>query len=80
MPLILSSPAVRRCRADSIDPNTDLRGVEITSEVGELTLDEIDIAVKQGIERADQLVKRGLIAGACVAVKGHMRCIGAFDE
>ena len=74
------NPAVRRCRADSIDPNTDLRGVEITSEVGELTLDEIDTAVKQGIERAEQLVKRSVIAGACVAVKGHMRCIGAFDE
>jgi hypothetical protein len=74
------SPAVRRCPADSIDPNTDLRGVEITSEVGELTPDEIDTALKQGIERADQLVKRSLIAGACVAVKGHMRCIGAFDE
>ena len=80
MPLILSIQQSDRCRADSIDPNTDLRGVEITSEVGELTLDEIDIAVKQGIERAEQLVKRSLIAAACVAVKGHMRCIGDFDE
>ncbi len=74
------SSAVGRCRADSIDPNTDLREVEITTHVGELTRDEIDAALKQGIERAGQLVNRGLIVGACVAVKGYMRCTGAFDQ
>jgi ApbE superfamily uncharacterized protein (UPF0280 family) len=73
------SPAVHRCRADSVDPNTDLRGVEITSSVDELTRDEIDTAIKQGLERAKQLIERGILTGACVAVKGQMRCTATFD-
>lgn len=76
----IASPEVRRCRADSIDPNTDLKGVEITSQVGELTREEIDTALEQGVKRAEQLVERGLIVGACVAVKGQMRCTAAFDQ
>jgi uncharacterized protein len=68
------SPEVHRCRADALDPNTDLRGVEITSQVGELTLAEIETALKQGVDRAEELVRGGLIVGACVAVKGLMRC------
>jgi uncharacterized protein len=73
------SPAVHRCPADSIDPNTDLRGVEITCSVEELTRDEIDSALKKGLARAEQLVERSVIVGACVAVKGEMRCTAAFD-
>jgi ApbE superfamily uncharacterized protein (UPF0280 family) len=74
------SPAVHRCPADSIDPNTDLRGVEITCLVEELTRDEIDTALKKGLSRAEQLVERGVIVGAYVAVKGEMRCTAAFNR
>ncbi len=68
----IESPAVRRCPAETIDPNTDLKGVDITTAVGDLTSGEIDRALKQGIRRAEELVDRHVITGACVAVKGRM--------
>ncbi len=74
----IHGPAVHRCRADLIDPNTDLRGVQITTSVGELTGNEIHRALKQGVERAEQLVHRDIVVGACVAVKGRMQCTAAF--
>lgn len=70
----ISSPSVHRRVADSLDPDTDLKGVEITGEVNHLTPEEIHRALKQGIRRAEDLVDRNLIAGACVAVKGRMEC------
>ncbi|HMK34437.1 MAG TPA: hypothetical protein VK463_05175 [Desulfomonilaceae bacterium] len=71
---LIVSPAVRRNRADYFDPNTDLTGVEITTAVGELTPSEIDRAIMQGIRKAEELVGRKVIRGACVAVKGRMEC------
>jgi ApbE superfamily uncharacterized protein (UPF0280 family) len=76
----IPSPAVRRRLADTIDPDTDLRGVEITSEVGHLTFEEIDRAVSQGIKKAETLVNRHLIRGACVAVKGRMECTRSLSS
>jgi hypothetical protein len=74
------STEVRRCRAEAIDPNTDLQGVEITSGVGALSRGEIDTALRQGIERAERLVAECTIFGACVAVKGHMLCTKSLDQ
>jgi uncharacterized protein len=70
----IQSPAVHRLPADTMDPNTDLNGVDVTVAVGELTIDEIDRALQQGIRRAEELVNRRVITGACVAVKGRMAC------
>lgn len=64
--------AVIRMKADSIYPDTDLRGVDVTVSVGELSVSEIETAVNQGLHRAEQLVARGLVLGATVAVKGRM--------
>lgn len=67
------SPAVHRCVADSIYPDTDLKGVEITDSVGDLDEDEVLAALTQGINRAEALVEQGLIAGVCLTVQGRMR-------
>ncbi len=64
--------AVRRVAADLLDPETDLKGVEVTQFVGDLTCEETERALAQGISRAEALVDRGVIYGACVAVKGRM--------
>jgi uncharacterized protein len=69
----VSSPAVSRVLADSVDPETDLRGVEVTGHVGELSERETEAALTQGIERAEELVRLGLIWGACVFVQGRLR-------
>ena len=70
----VKTSAVRRWLADAIDPDTDLKGVEVTTAVGILSDREIEMALGQGITRAEDLVNRGLIKGACVAVKSTMRC------
>jgi uncharacterized protein len=69
----IPSPAVSRLVADSVDPDTDLQGVAVTSHVGRLTQCEIESALSQGIGRAEDLVKQRLIEGACLCVQGHLR-------
>jgi uncharacterized protein len=67
------SPAVHRCAADSMYPDTDLKGVEITASVGDLNEDAVLAALTQGVNRAEALVEQNLIAGACLTVQGRMR-------
>jgi len=76
----IPSPAVRRCAADSLFPDTDLKGLDVTFDVGALSESEIETALARGMQRADQLVSRHLIFGACVAVKGRMRCTDRLSK
>ncbi len=76
----VESPAVRRRLADSIDPATDLRGVLVTTSVGQLTDSEVKLALSQGIARAEKLVMRGVISGACVCVQGRMRTTAGLSR
>jgi len=76
----IPSPAVQRRVADSIYPGTDLKGVEITVSVGHLTEEEVFTALAQGVNRAEDLVKRTLIAGACITVQGKMQCTKATAD
>jgi len=69
----VKTTAVHRRLAERIDADTDLKGVEVTTAVGILSDREIEMALEQGITRAEELSKRGLIKGACVAVKSRMR-------
>ncbi len=64
--------------ADSLYPDTDLRGVEVTYAVGDLSHAEVESALNQGVARADELLASGLIVGACFFVKGRMRSTGGF--
>ncbi len=70
----IKTAEVDRQFADKIDPDTDLKSIEVTTSVGSLSEDEIDTALGQGIARSEELVSRGLIKGSCVAVKSRMRC------
>lgn len=66
------SRAVIQVNAEELYPDTDLRGVKVTTTVGELTGDEITTALDQALTRARDLEGQGLIAGACLFVKGRM--------
>jgi uncharacterized protein len=68
------SPAVKRVPADTLDPDTDLKGADVTVSVGDLDPREIEQALSQGIARAEELVAAGIVFGACVAVKDRMAC------
>jgi hypothetical protein len=70
----IKTAEVSRQFADKIDPDTDLKGIEVTTSVGSLSEDEIDKALEQGIARIEELARLGLIKGACVAVKSRMGC------
>jgi len=70
----IDSQSVRRGRADTIFPDTDLQNVDVTVDVGPLTATEIETALRQGLERAEALVGQRLIFGACVIVKGRLEC------
>lgn len=70
----IPSPAVQRRVADYIYPDTDLKGVEITATVGHLSEDEALTALSQGLNRAEALVERILITGACITVQGKTQC------
>lgn len=66
------SPEVRRVLAETLDPHTDLKGVAVTQFVGELPDQRINAALQRGIAHAERRVRRGVILGACIAVKGRM--------
>ena len=55
--------------AEQIDPNTDLKGVNVTVDVGFLKWDKRIQAVKTALSTADTLCRQGLIAGALIALE-----------
>lgn len=69
----IKTSTVHQRPAERIDPDTDLKGAEVVTSVGSLSDDEIKMALEQGITRAQRLIDRGVIKGACVAVKSAMR-------
>lgn len=66
----IPSAAVLRLPAESVDPATDLKGLDVTGFVGELTQSEIRTALDQGLAKAEALVERNIIHSACIFVKG----------
>jgi ApbE superfamily uncharacterized protein (UPF0280 family) len=75
---VVSSPAVKRVPAESIYPDTDLRGVEVTHSVGALSKGEIGMAIAMGKREALKLIERNLIFGAVISVKDHLDPLGYF--
>lgn len=55
--------------AEQIDPNTDLKGVNVTVDVGPLNDDKKIQAVKMALLKADALCRKQLIVGAFIAVE-----------
>ena len=55
--------------AEQIDPNTDLKGVNVTVDVGPLNDDKKIQAVKMALLKADALCRQQLIVGAFIAME-----------
>ena len=72
-------PAVVRCPANEIQPDSDLGARLVTRGVGELSQADIAKALESGAERARQLFDRGLIEGAVLRLCGDMLVIGTKD-
>jgi ApbE superfamily uncharacterized protein (UPF0280 family) len=76
----VESPAVKRVSAESIDPDTDLKGLMVTESVGSLSENEVDAALASGMKRAAELERSGVIFGACIWVMGVMRATDGVSK
>lgn len=76
----VADPSVTRVPAESVDPATDLRGLDVTISVGDLSDEVIDRALDQALLRAEQLVGLDVISGACIYVKQRMISTAGFAK
>lgn len=72
-------PAVIRCPANEIQPDSDLGARLVTRGVGALSRTDRREALESGAERARHLFDAGLIEGAVLQLSGDMLVIGAKD-
>jgi uncharacterized protein len=69
-------PAIARCPANELQPDSDLGARLVTRDVGKLSDDEIERALDSGAQRARQLLARGLIEGAALCLHGEIAIVG----
>ncbi|NOJ38517.1 UPF0280 family protein [Bradyrhizobium australiense] len=70
-------PAVLRCPANELQPDSDLGARLVTRDVGLLRESEIEEALRAGVSRAQQLLAAGLIEGAALRLLGETVMVGA---
>jgi ApbE superfamily uncharacterized protein (UPF0280 family) len=69
-------PAVTRVPANSLAPDSDLGSRPVTQAVGQLTAEEIAVALGAGAIVAHQLIVRGLIHSAALNLSGETQTVG----
>jgi len=69
-------PAVTRCPANELQPDSDLGARLVTRDVGKLSDDEIERALDAGGRRARRLLALGLIEGAALCLHGEVGIVG----
>jgi ApbE superfamily uncharacterized protein (UPF0280 family) len=72
---LLDHPAIIRCPAHDLQPDSDLGARLVTRDVGELSSGEIEDALEAGAASARQLLAAGLIDGAALSLHGEMRVV-----
>ncbi len=70
-------PAIVRCPANELQPDSDLGARLVTRDVGELSDHEIEAALEAGASCARQLLLSGLIEGATLRLMGRTAMAGA---
>jgi hypothetical protein len=70
-------PAIVRCPAHDLQPDSDLGARLVTRGVGKLSADEIEAAVESGAACARKLLAAGLIDGAALRLHGEMIMVAA---
>jgi hypothetical protein len=69
-------PAVVRCPANQLQPDSDLGARLVTRDVGELSYDEIERALEAGGNCARKLLAAGLVEGATLRLLGETVEVG----
>ncbi|MEL7566684.1 MAG: FAD:protein FMN transferase [Dehalobacterium sp.] len=62
-------PAIRQVPAETLDPDTDIKGHMVTLSIGELSPDTTGRAIKNGITKAIELMEQKVIIGAAIFVQ-----------
>ncbi len=70
-------PAIVRCPANELQPDSDLGARLVTRDVGPLSADEIETALDAGATCARQVLAAGLIEGAALRLLGETAVVGA---
>jgi hypothetical protein len=70
-------PAIVRCPAHDLQPDSDLGARLVTRDVGELTGHEIEDALESGAGCARKLLTAGLIDGAVLRLQGETVLVSA---
>ncbi|GAB5378479.1 MAG: thiamine biosynthesis protein ApbE [Acuticoccus sp.] len=70
-------PSVVRVAAETLDPDTDLSGRAVTTDVGPLADDEIGAALGAGRAAAQRMAEAGLIHAAALFLRGQSITVGA---
>jgi len=69
----LDHPAIERCPARSLDPDSDLGDLPVTVGVGALPLEAVAEALDRGAAEARRLRRCGLIDSAALSLQGEWR-------
>jgi ApbE superfamily uncharacterized protein (UPF0280 family) len=69
-------PAVTRCPANLLQPDSDLGDRLVTRDVGPLSAHEIEDALEAGAHCARRLLAGGLIDGAVLGLSGEITMVG----
>jgi hypothetical protein len=69
-------PAIVRCPANQLQPDSDLGARPVTRDVGELSYDEIESALEAGAACARELLAAELIEGAILRLLGETVEVG----
>ena len=76
----VDSPCVLRKPANELFPDSDLGSQLITTDVLQLSRNEISSALDFGKSYANKLQSQSLIAGAILALAGHYEIVGCLDR
>jgi len=74
---LLGHRAISRVPACTLAPDSDLGTRLVTQGVGELSDEEIEIAIDFGVKSARNLLDRGLICAAALHLQGETRVVGS---
>jgi ApbE superfamily uncharacterized protein (UPF0280 family) len=66
--------------AELLDPNTDLRGIQVTVKVGALSREHKSLAVNQALKKAEHLSKQCIITGAFIALEDIFAATKGMEE
>ena len=69
---------ITRVPACEIQSDNDLGARKVTRDVGALSKDEIDLALRRGCRTARRLVEEGLVIAAALHLQGETRTVGHY--